>query len=272
MLSGNVLSVLLCESKPVARISYRDSHKYAGKGAEYEQYYQTQAWERFLWSREQEITLRILDKHLADRDVHLLDFACGTGRITSLLENRVKSSTGVDVSGSMLAIAREKLKRTEIIEADITSENVLKPRKFNLITAFRFFLNAEPHLRLAAIEALTELLADDGYFVFNNHHNLGSPWIKLLDVCHRHRNTNGIFNVMSIYQMKKLAEAVGLEIVEIYPIGFFHPPKIPVSYRLNRAIDNVACRFKFLSRFSESPIAVCRRSKNQNSNISASKE
>lgn len=243
------------------KISYRESHKYAAKGAEYERHYETQVWEKFLWSREQEILLEILKRYFAGRDVHLLDFACGTGRITSLLEDRVETSTGLDVSGSMLAIARQKLKRTEIIEADITVENILKPRKFNLITAFRFFLNAEPELRSMAIKELADLLTEDGYLVFNNHHSFGSPWIKLLDARHRRKNPEGIFNVMSIEQMKDLAGSVGLEIVEIYPIGFFHPPKVPVSYRLNRAIDNVACRFKYLDRFSESPIAVCHRCK-----------
>ncbi|MFC1634615.1 class I SAM-dependent DNA methyltransferase [Planctomycetota bacterium] len=241
------------------KISYRESHKYPAKGAEYERYYDTQAWEKFLWSREREILLEILEKYFAGRDIHLLDFACGTGRITSLLEERVTTSTGVDVSGSMLALARQKLKRTEIIEADITAENILKPRQFNLITAFRFFLNAEPELRSMAIGELVNLLTEDGYLIFNNHHSLGSPWIKLLYARHRRVNPEGIFNVMSIEQMEKLAGSAGLEIVEIYPVGFFHPPKVPVSYRLNRIIDNVACRFKSLSRFSESPIVVCRR-------------
>ncbi len=223
------MSGLLCEQRKVDKISYRESHKYAAKGAEYEAYYQNKAWQRFLWSREQEIILRILEKYFAGRDIHLLDFACGTGRITEFLENRVKTSTGVDVSGSMLTIAREKLKRTEIIEADITTRNVLKPRKFNLITAFRFFLNAEPELRFAAIKALAELLDEDGYLVFNNHQNSGSPWIKLRYAHYRKKNPEGTFNVMSIEQMKKLAEGAGLEIVEIYPVGFFNPPKIPAS-------------------------------------------
>ena len=240
-------------------MSYRDSHQYAAKGAEYERHYETQAWEKFLWSREQEILLEILAKYFAGNDVHLLDFACGTGRITSLLEDRVTTSTGVDVSGSMLAVARQKLKRTQIIEADITTENILKPRQFNLITAFRFFLNAEPELRSMAIRKLAELLTEDGCLVFNNHHNLGSPWIKLLYARHERKNPEGIFNVMSIEQMTDLVESAGLEIVELYPVGFFHPPKVPVSYRLNRAIDNVARRFRFLSRFSESPMVVCRR-------------
>ncbi len=245
-------------------ISYRDSHKHTGKGAEYEVHYQTQVWDSFLWSREREIIPEIMDKYLSDRDIHLLDFACGTGRITSLLERRVATSTGVDVSESMLTIAKEKLKRTEIIRADITRENILRPKKFNLITAFRFFLNAEPELRLAAIKALVELLAEDGILVFNNHHNTGSPWIKLLSIYRRCKNPQSTFNVMSINQMKQLVEQAGLEIVEIYPVGFFHPPKIPVSNRLNLAIDNAAGKLKCLNGFSESPIAVCRRRRNHN--------
>lgn len=237
--------------------SYRDSHKYQGKGAEYERYYSTQRWERFLWSREQKIIQQILEKYFKGIDVHLLDFACGTGRITSFLENRVKTSTGVDVSGSMLAVAGNKLKRTEIIKADITVDNVLEGRKFNLITAFRFFVNAEPSLRSAAMKILSELLSEDGYFIFNNHQSLGSPWIKLHYMRHQKKNSQGIFNVMTIAEMKKLVEEVGLEILELYPVGFFHPPKIVVPQVVTGAIEKICCKFKSLALFSESPIAVC---------------
>ena len=262
-------SVWLCERRTVAEISYRESHKYAGKGAEYEQYHQT-PWQRFLWSREQEILLKILETYFADRDVHLLDFACGTGRITALLENRAKTSTGVDVSDSMLAIARERLKRTQIIKADITVQNVLKPRKFNLITAFRFFLNAEPELRCGALRALVEVLDEDGCFVFNNHRNWGSPWTKLVYAYHRRKNPEEMLNIMGIREMEELVQGAGLEIVELYPVGFFHPPRVPVSIRLNHVIDHAACRLKSLNRFSESPIAVCRRRKNHSGNGFAS--
>lgn len=250
--------------------TYRDSHKYSSKGSEYEAYYETQPWQRFLWSREREIILRILEKYYEGRDIHLLDFACGTGRITSLLENRVTTSTGVDVSSSMLAIAREKLRRTEIIEADITINNVLAEKKFNLITAFRFFVNAEPSLRSAAMATLAKLLSEDGYLVFNNHQSYGSPWIKLLYMRHQQKPAEGgfdpvqgialpqgIFNVMTIDEMKKLVDGVGMEIVEFYPAGFFHPPKIPVPQMLVRVIENICCKFKSLAQFSESPIAVC---------------
>ena len=237
--------------------SYRASHKYPSKGAEYETCYETQLWEKFLWSREQEIIGQILERYFANRDIHLLDFACGTGRITSFLEDRVKTSTGIDVSGSMLAIARVKLKRTEIVEADITVDNVFEGRKFNLIMAFRFFVNAEPTLRVAAMEALSRLLSEDGYFVFNNHHSFSSPWIKLLYMRHQQKNPEGIFNVMTIDEMNRLVEGVGMEIVELYPAGFFHPPKVVVPQMVTGAVEKICCRFSSLARFSESPIAVC---------------
>ena len=237
--------------------TYRDSHKYADKGAEYEAYYETQAWQRFLWSREQKVILRILEKYYGDKDIDLLDFACGTGRVTSFLENRVRTSTGVDVSGSMLAIARKKLKRTEVIEGDITSADVLQGREFNLITAFRFFLNAEPELRLAAIKALAGLLAKDGCLVFNNHRNLGSPWIKWSCMRRHQKNLQGTYNVMTVTEMKELVKNAGLEIIEIYPIGFLHPPRIKVPQMFVSVIEDMSCNFKCLSRFSESPIAVC---------------
>ena len=247
----------------MAQISYRDSHKYQAKGAEYEEYYQNKAWQKFLWSREQQILLRILEKYFADRDIRLLDFACGTGRITEFLENHVKSSTGVDVSNSMLDVARKKLKRTEIIQADITTENVLRPGKFNLITAFRFFVNAEQELRSAAMKTLAELLDEEGYLVFNNHQNSGSPWIRLRYAHYRKKNPESVFNIMSIKQMKQLTEEAGLQIVEIHPAGFFNPPKIPVSLSLNRTIDRTAGKFRFINRFSENLIAVCRLKKNR---------
>jgi len=237
--------------------SYRHSHRDPSKGVDYDQYYRTQPWQKFLWSREQEILTEITRKYFKGRDIHLLDFACGTGRIASFLENQVKTSTGVDVSSSMLEIAKKKLKRTEIIRADITTQDVLPGRKFNLITAFRFFLNAEPGLRTAAIRTLAGLLTEDGYLVFNNHHNFGSPWIKYSYMRHRQKRLQSVYNVMTIKEMKELVQRVGLEIIEVYAVGFFHPPRIPVSYRLNHALDSLAGRFRCLIRFSEDPVAVC---------------
>lgn len=240
-------------------ISYTDSHKREGKGPSYDESYAKDPWSSFLWSREQKMLAKIIDIYYEGKKIELLDFACGTGRITSFLENRVTTSTGMDVSDTMLNEARSKLERTEIIQSDITQNDVLGDRKFNLITAFRFFVNAEPALRNNVIKALVRHLSEDGYFVFNNHQCLNSPWTKLYYWHHLRKCPDLIYNVMTIAQMKELVEQVGLEIVQVYPVGYFHPPKIKVPNFINNAIDSVASKISVLKLFSESPIAVCRR-------------
>ncbi len=236
--------------------SYRDSHKATEKGASYDRGYR-RPWEDFLWSRERHALSKILDRGFPDQETHLLDFACGTGRITEFLEHRVSTSVGVDVSTSMLARAKPKLKRTELIQADLTRGNVLQGRRFNLITAFRFFLNAEPELRLEAIKILSSLLTEDGCLIFNNHHNLGSPYWALANLRTRARSGSGC-RVMSIRQMHELARAADLEIVEIHPVGFARLPRVTLPLWLNMRIETTAIRFKRLHSMFESLIAVAR--------------
>jgi len=245
--------------------SYRDSHKAFDKGISYDQYYAEQPWQRFLWSRERDILLIILKKHLEGKKTNLLDFACGTGRITAFLEDYVTTSIGVDVSTPMLEEARRKLNRTEIIQADITKENVLAGRKFNLITAFRFFLNAEEDLRREALDVITSLLSEDGYFVFNNHRNITSPLVRAAYVYNRIRGGNT--NFMTMRKTRNLVENAGLEIVDIYPIGFLPLSRLSLPTSWNRCIDKMMTKIKWLSFFSESPVIVCRRSKDSQKTV-----
>lgn len=232
---------------------YVHSHKKAGKGADYDERYETDPWRRFLWSREQATLRDIVGTYLKNREINLLDFACGTGRVCSFLEPYVKMSTGVDVSESMLEMARRKVKLTQLICADITTDGVLNGRKFNLITAFRFFLNAEPALREKALKAIVPLLSADGYLVFNNHRNKNSLLARL-----KYRLRRKPKNFMLMEEMYKLASDNGLEIIKIYPIGCVSLPKIKLPVAVNIAIDRVAAKFKCMENFSESPIAVCR--------------
>jgi SAM-dependent methyltransferase len=236
--------------------SFTESHKMEGKGAGYDGRYSNNPWRKFLWSQEQRALKNFIDTCLKGREIHLLDFACGTGRICEFFEPYVKTSVGVDVSPSMLEMARQKLKRTEIIEADITKDTaVLKGRKFNLITAFRFFLNAEPELRDAAMKALVPLLTEDGYFVFNNQRNRTSPLVRF-----KYLRGHNKRNFMPMHEMHELAHKFGLEIVRVYPIGFLSLPKLKLPILCNTAVDNIAKRFKLIEDYSESPIAICRRS------------
>ena len=236
--------------------SYRDSHTEEGKGAAYDEHYRTEVWRKILWNQEQLVLSSFLDTYFRNRTINLLDFACGTGRITSILENRVETSTAVDVSKTMLDEAKKKLKRTKIIQADLTKNNVLEGRKFNLITAFRFFLNAEPGLRTEALQVLVSLLSKDGYIVFNNHKNKTSPLVWPKYFYHNKIRKSNV-QVMSHFEIKELARQAGIEIIRVYPVGLLSLPRIKPPEKLSRYVDKMAMKFRFSGILSESPVLVC---------------
>ncbi len=239
--------------------SYVDSHKDPAKGRQYDAYYESDPWARYLWSREQEVLTQALELYFGKRSVRALDFACGTGRICSFLETRVAACTGVDVSEAMLGQARAKLQRTTLHAVNLL-ENPARfaPGSFDLITAFRFFVNAEPALRRAAVRALAPLLAPDGCFIFNNHQNINAPYMRVTRAYAGWRGYQA-FNVLSIAECRALMADVGLEIVHVFPVGMFRLPKLELPSALYRLADRLAGAADFSARWSMSPILVARR-------------
>jgi len=59
-----------------------------------------------------------------------------------------------------------------------------------------------------------------------------------------------------------------MEVVEFYPVAFFHPPKVRAPEMFTAAIEKICYKFKCLARFSECPIAVCRWQNRKSSNDS----
>ena len=155
-------------------LPYTDRHK--ARGSDYHHTFSPEVnpYRAMVWRLEQRVLDGVLRDHLDSRNVALLDFACGTGRIMGHLLGRVASVTGVDVSPSMMEIARKVAPGAELIEADLTQSDVLGERCFELVTAFRFFPNAEPELRRAVMQALARHLSPEGVLVFNNHKNRDS--------------------------------------------------------------------------------------------------
>lgn len=102
-----------------------------------------------------------------------LDFACGTGRIVQRVEAHAGDACGVDVSDSMLNMARGKCRTARFVCADLTRGDA-EPGPFDLVTAFRFFGNAQDELREAALAAINLRLRPGGYLILNNHRNPSS--------------------------------------------------------------------------------------------------
>ena len=237
---------------------YRRSHISPNKGQFYHAEFTDNPYRNMVWQFEKRILDRISKTFFADGTIQHLDFACGTGRILSYMMGRADISVGVDMSPSMLEVAHKNSRTAEIIEADLTRNNVLGDRKFNLITAFRFFPNAEADLRMEAMKVLSRHLDDNGYLVFNNHKNTRSTRNRLARLFGR-RGYQG----MSIAEVKALLAENGLEIMKTYHLCVF-----PASEKhmllprfLLKAIENILAAIPVFGSVGENLVFVCQRSR-----------
>lgn len=201
---------------------YRSSH--VGTGLDYHEKFMRGPYRSVIWDLEQERLLEILQRYRADLSAGLkhLDFACGTGRVLKLFETLVDASTGIDVSESMLEVANANLTRSEIVQADITRDAVLTERQFELITAFRFFPNAEPQLRDEVMQELVSRLSANGVLIFNNHIRCTGSKLRLRRFLLRWfgKGRGKIFHCMSDQEVAELAERFGLKILEEHSLAF----------------------------------------------------
>lgn len=236
--------------------SYRSSHR--GKGRDYHACFSEIPRIATVWKIERRILADVMRRFFAGRDVDHLDFACGTGRILTYLEDFVRSSTGVDVAASMLEIAERLVKHAGLVEGDITRAAVLGQEKYDLITAFRFFPNAEDGLRDEAVRALVKHLKPNGYLVFNNHKNASSLKYRLMNLMKGHDAHD---RRMSHAETVRLVRSAGLTIRKRYHVGilpetdkFFIRPRLPVQW-----IESAASRLPLTGGMSEDLIYVCSR-------------
>lgn len=174
--------------------------------------------------------------------VRLLDFACGTGRVLAALEPLADSAVGVDISESMAAVARTKCRSAQVRVGDILTQPELLPeKKFDVISCFRFVLNAEPELRLRVLRRLREAVCEpDGLLLVNIHGNARSlrhpaiAWKRW-----RKCPTDGaMLNEMTPGEAKELLRAAGFEIVRQFGFGLLPPTLYRTPLRgLAAAVD-----------------------------------
>ncbi|HEY0683050.1 MAG TPA: class I SAM-dependent methyltransferase [Steroidobacter sp.] len=177
------------------------------------------SFDAVMWDREQRLLDRILQQHAPRRDSYL-DFACGTGRVLSYLEPHFQSAVGLDISDTMLAVAKQRVRAAALLQGDATRDpTLLGGRRFDFITAFRFFLNAQPALRDEAMAFLASALKDEqSRLLFNVHGNRYSTRALLAA---KARFTREQFASMSVRESIELAARHGLEVVEWYGIGSY---------------------------------------------------
>jgi len=239
---------------------YRLSHLGERKTTQYDEViYRQNSYDDWLWRYERAILASEIKCIEEGRRTRYLDFATGTGRIIAFLEDSFKESVGVDMSSDMLVRAKEKIKKAKLVEADITVEDTIAGEKFDVVTAFRFFLNAQPVLRSAALETLVPKLRDEkSLFIFNIHGNTLS-YRLFAKLWYRLRGRQ--LNAMTVFAARALARRHGLFVERWYGFGVI--PKVCYRWGNARAvfiIDAILSRLPFIKYIAYDLIFVCRKS------------
>jgi SAM-dependent methyltransferase len=242
---------------------YRASHKSEHIARIYEEVvYKEGSYDHMIWLWEREVLdgeLIYLKEHMPN--VRYLDFGCGNGRILGYLEDKTGEAIGVDNASSMLMRAHNHIKKAKLIEADLTKQDVLTGETYDLITAFRVFLNAEPVLREEIMKVLVPKLRDqNSLFVFNMHGNVWSHrlFTKLWLRMHGRR-----LNTISYWQAQRFAETYGLSVERWY--GFGVMPKVLYRWfgaRSMYAFDVFLAHIPLMRYISYDLVFVCRKTEN----------
>lgn len=191
---------------------------------------------RMIWQLEQEL----LESIAAERGPFAshLDFAGGTGRIAAAMTRHCATQHVVDVSEEMLAVAKQTVPDAQLIPRDF-NDGVpeIAEASQELVTAFRFFANAEPELRSGAMRFIASKLKPGGQLICNNHRNFWS----VPAVTNRLTLRGGV-DGMTNAALVGLAQACRLSLVRRYSMGFLPQSEVScvlpwaVAERLERTV------------------------------------
>ncbi len=240
----------------IEEAGYRSSHTTLGYGVRYNNNYSAGYYAALY--RECEMPLiRNIFAELCRTRGSLLDFACGTGRITRLAPPFFDTVVGVDISEDMLRNAHID-ESIRYLCRDITHEPL--GEKFEVITAFRFFLNAEPSLRDEALNAICSHLEKDGRLICNIHMNASSimgvfyRMARMLPRLPQH-------NTLSYSQFEELLGSHGLLIEAVHWYGATPRPGHFFSRFFDRwlgPLERALRKLGLQGRFSQNFLIVAR--------------
>jgi SAM-dependent methyltransferase len=169
----------------------------------------------------------------------------------------------VDISENMVAVARGKCGKARLLVGDVLAEPDLLQPEYDLISCFRFVLNAEPELRGRVLRRLRQALrTPDGMLLVNVHgnsHSLRHPAIAWRRWRERGGKTDTMLNEMSPAAARRLLAESGFEVVRQFGFGILPPTlyRTPLR-RVAAAVDRTFAGEDFLRNCSIDLLFVCR--------------
>jgi len=193
---------------------------------------------------------RLLQRHKSRGASRVLDFACGTGRILKLLEREFESPTGIDVSETTLGIAQRKCRKSVVINHDITDKPL--DSEFDIVTAFWFFLEAKPQLRVDVLRAINSALSDDGVLIANIQRNTRRS-SGLMNNFSQSDSSQSDTDNFEYPEFVALLEKNGFEPLEIHRYSFL--PN--VRWLSSRLLSSLVLPFERFCRLARVPEYLC---------------
>ncbi|MFN0173774.1 MAG: class I SAM-dependent methyltransferase [Saprospiraceae bacterium] len=178
---------------------------------------------------------------------HVLDLACGTGRMLEFAE------TGCDFSAQMLAEARQKHPTKNLIRGDAT-QLPFTNEAFTAIFSLHFFMHLDAATSAAVLSESYRVLRPGGRLIFD----FPSEKRRKITGGHHGQNWHGS-NTMSLDKVLKLTPN-HWQTIESQGILFLPMHRIPASLRPTLlSFDTVLCR-SFFKEYA-SYILVCLQKK-----------
>lgn len=209
------------------------------------------------WEQIEKPLLTSIIRNLDPAPKTCLDFACGTGRISAALGEVIPSVVGVDISAEMLSKA-EVPNNVRLQQADITRTAL--GEQFDVCTAFRFFLNAQPRLRIEALHAIRAHLRENGLLIANVHMSSSSPMGVIYRGIKRIK-PNGGHRVMGEAEFIDILEKNQFQVQKIYHYSFLPKPGRYFPNLTERAVppfERLCKRIKLPRRFAQNFCVVAK--------------
>ena len=247
-------------------VSYRD--KFRDSAESYDKTTQTKHIS-LIYDLEKEVLDNFFAR-IGAKQLSVMDFACGSGRWTSYLETKFNTTIGLDISPAMIDLAKSKCSKANFIVGDITdisAEFDKLKQEFDVITAFRFFKNAEEPLREEAVNVIPNYLKESGYLILDLHLNTYSFMgilanvIKLFKIDRLFDISSIRLKTISLYEIKRLFNKVGLEIVDYWGMGVLpgRSDSILLPLRILYMIEHYFTKNKILRLFSYNILIIAKK-------------
>jgi SAM-dependent methyltransferase len=153
-----------------------------------------------------------------DKDVLILDFPCGTGRITEFLLQKGYFVSGADISEEMMDVAKKKLQkfsRFKGVFREDAEHTSFSKGAFDYITSVRLMGHLPPNVRIKVLKEMKRIAANQLIITFY----VTDPFTRLSKFIQRRgREIDTSLCPTSMKCLKEEIKQAGLNIVKIIPM------------------------------------------------------